>query len=113
MADSIPERPSKRLRRAITIDQKKALRAWSQSYEKEPSHVECMRWWNSKYGDSPRQSTISELLSKKYAHLDTTTTTLPGKRERVAHWPELEEALFEWEQLETAKQQITLTSWLA
>ena len=98
MSQSLVERPQKRLRRAITLEQKKALRAWASSFDKKPAQLECIQWWQDQYGDSLGQSAISNILSNRYNYLDNPDTETTGKRKRVSYWTELEAALFELEQ---------------
>ena len=104
---NLPMNPpsNKRPRRAILNSQKKALRVW---YYDDSHHAilgkskleACSHWWNQQYGYTISNSTISEIISSKYAHLneDESLHRRDAKRDRSAKWKALEEALFEWEQ---------------
>ena len=92
--------PPPKKRRAITDSERKALRDHhADPANGRPPHKELRRWFQEKFGHTPSQSTISESLSARFVHLDTQITAQSEhKRQRNASWPELEAALFDWQQ---------------
>jgi hypothetical protein len=97
----------KRTRTAIPNSQKAALRA---QHHLKPylSHSQLQAWYKEAYKQKINLSSISRILSKEYAFLDTIENHhLINKRRRTEHWPELEEALFEW--IQQAEVQITIS----
>ncbi|OJD26867.1 hypothetical protein ACJ73_01747 [Blastomyces percursus] len=94
-------------RTAISLEQKTALRV-HKSLHPALSHNALKQWFEAEYKQKIAQSSVSEILSKRYAHLDKPTNRLPSqKRYRREHWPELEEALFMW--IQQAETSIPLT----
>jgi len=88
-----------RARRPISDEKRKALRKWHSTTTPRPTLEACGKWWNKEYGYTLSSSTAGEILSIKYMHLDASTTSSTSrKRARIALWPDLENALFEWEQ---------------
>ncbi|RFU76432.1 ars-binding protein [Trichoderma arundinaceum] len=95
-------------RRSITNAQRRALRAWffdetttSSCSNGSKTHIDASAWWEQMYGYRLNSSTISEILSYKYAPLDEVTGLDTGahgnrKRDRAAKWEQLEEELSEW-----------------
>ncbi|OQD83827.1 hypothetical protein PENANT_c015G07895 [Penicillium antarcticum] len=84
-------------RRGITGVQKQALRAWAKGQEHRPSHAQSCAWFERTYGRHLSQSTCSEILSKKFDHLDSVTGDAANLlRQRAPQWPLLEQQLFEW-----------------
>jgi hypothetical protein len=84
-------------RRGITGAQKQALRAWAKGQEHRPSHALSCAWFERTYGRPLSQSTCSEILSKKFDHLDSVTGEGANLlRQRAPQWPLLEQQLFEW-----------------
>ena len=89
-------------RKSIPVSQKAALRAHKRLYPSATQKQLC-EWFKATYDHTLSSGLISDILSPKYSHLDT--DSLPSrdsrdsrdsKRQRREHWPELEEALFEW-----------------
>lgn len=95
--------PKKR-RRAITDAQRKSLRDYavdtSQHDTLPPPQKKLERWFNEKYHHRLAQSTLSDILSSKFAHLDNCKRAQrpDNERKRVAYWPDLEDALFDLQQ---------------
>lgn len=92
--------PSKKKRRAVSDAERKALRDYYfDPVNGKPSHKFLRQWFFEKFQHLPSQSTISESLSATFAHLDTQSSVRPEhKRQRISLWPDLEAALFEWQQ---------------
>ncbi|KAL0943262.1 centromere binding protein B [Colletotrichum truncatum] len=102
METTKPLRESKR-RRAITNAQRRALRAWFFDQTDGPkSQVDASVWWQEAYGYHLNSTTVSDILSHKYAFLDLepyaggAPTNDSRKRDRPAKWEELEEELIRW-----------------
>lgn len=95
-------RAIKKSRIAIKDSQRKALRDWYNDDSNGKQSLEsCSRWWQEKYGYALNRSTCSEILSNQYARLDQVTSVVAWQdktREPHTSLPDLEEALFEWEQ---------------
>ena len=108
MSLHMPSNDAKRCdrRRSITNAQRRALRAWffndSFSSMDRKAQSDASLWWKETYGYHLNSSTVSEILSYKYAYLDEEDLQLTGaarsdrKRDRSAKWPELEEDLSSW-----------------
>ena len=94
-----PPPPPKR-RRAVTDAERKALRDfYFDPQNNKPPHKQLRQWFETQFHHYPSQSTISESLFSKYARLDKDTSSLSeAKRQRDAFWPDLEDALFDWQQ---------------
>lgn len=82
-------------RPGISEIQKKALRAWFFGQEPRPTHAACIDWFEGAYNRRLNQSTVSQILSKRYEHLDHGPAS-NGHRLRPSQWPLLERALSEW-----------------
>src|SRR3989339_209871 len=87
-------------RRAISDQERKAIRKWYKDQEEQgskPRQTEVIDWFESQYGHKLSQSTISETLGNRYLHLDNTATVGSSSfRQRNAHWPILEDILYDW-----------------
>ncbi len=84
-------------RSSTSIGQKAKLRA----YHKANPHLRykaLQAWFLEQFHCPIAQSSVSEVLSAKYAWLDSEANIFPAyaKRRRTEHWPELENALLEW-----------------
>ena len=96
----------KATRTAITQAQKRALRQWARSCEKTPSQKDCIAWFQEQFNSLISQTTVSKCLGTTYDWLDnppSTTNKDNSARNRQSHWPELEQILFNWQQLIQAK----------
>jgi hypothetical protein len=60
------------------------------------SYRELRAWFEQRYGRSVAASSVSEILSSRYDHLDQSNFQRSAKRQRVEKWPELELALIQW-----------------
>ena len=87
---------------SITKEQRIALR---QKHQSEPDwkQQKLCDWFNSQYRSGSKQivrSQVSECLSTKYKHLDLNPASKSSTaiRDKSAKYPELEKALFEWQQ---------------
>jgi hypothetical protein len=92
-----PTTPKKR--RAFTDLERRNIR---QRYVEHPGPQSALiSWFAAETGHKINQSQISKILSKAYEYLDgptRKTSTLSAKRHHQGDWPELEAALFEWQQ---------------
>lgn len=87
------------MRHSITLSEKKALRDYYASSPVRPSQRELIQWFQDKYQVKLPQSTVSSILSPKYAHLDGLVARADGKKkQRPIKYPLLDAALFEWVQ---------------
>lgn len=87
------------LRHSITLAEKKSLREYYTSSPVRPSQRELIMWFQEKYQVKLPQSTVSSILSPKYAHLDGLVSRADGKKkQRPIKYPLLDTALFEWVQ---------------
>ncbi|OJD10699.1 hypothetical protein AJ78_08359 [Emergomyces pasteurianus Ep9510] len=94
-------------RTAISIDQKKELRSYK-ALNSSFSNKALRQWFEARHNQKIALSSISEILSKRYEHLDQFINRgLNQKRYRREHWPELETALYMW--IQQAETSITLT----
>ncbi len=90
-------------RRSITNAQRRALRAWyfDDTMSGNKTHLDASAWWQETYGYRLNSSSISEILSYKYAPLDDVADLDAGphanrRRDRAAKWEQLEEELIKW-----------------
>lgn len=93
---------AKKRRRAITDVERKALREFyhdqSNTNGGRPSGKDMRHWFETRFHHLPSESTISEILSSKYARLDEDLSHPAAKKNRPALYPDLEIALFDWQQ---------------
>ena len=54
-------------------------------------------WFSDKYNHTLNQSLISESLSSRFQQLDGGITHLEQKKQLACEWPDLENALFDWQ----------------
>lgn len=104
----------KQRRRAITDEQRKILRVHKEMLVQENgkwTHQEMINFFERKYDRVLHKSTISESLSNSFRHLDDGTYPVhpESMRRRDSKWPDLEDALFDW-QHRISKQQRKLTN---
>ena len=80
----------------ISIEQKTALRTRHQ-LQPNLSNRDLQQWFLATYNQNISPSSISEILSSQYRHLDQPYAR-PSytKRYHREQWPELESALYEW-----------------
>ena len=104
MASTLAPAASKR-RRAITDAQRKALRDYyneASMANKKQEHL--VEWFNQRFNHDINQSTVSKILSPKFAHLSEPSSGSAliirpqAKRHKAMEWPDLEIALWEWYQ---------------
>lgn len=96
-----------RSRKAIKNHQKAALRAYRRE-NREKTIKELQAWFFAKYDQQIARSSISEILSPRYASLDSDTSHNHDlAKRRPEQWPELEEALLEW--MQHAETQISIS----
>ena len=90
-----PEARPKATRQSYTDYERVAVR---RKHAEEPSltQKEIIQWFEPKFNKTLRQVTVSEFLSKKYAHLDDLEEGSNCKRHRGESWPDLERALAQW-----------------
>ncbi|KAJ5436883.1 jerky [Penicillium cf. griseofulvum] len=87
-------------RRAIPTSEKIALREYRRN-NILLSNKQLAQWFEQTYNHRLSPSTISEILSSRYRHLDAELSKhqISAKRTRIAKWPELEKALIHWVKL--------------
>jgi hypothetical protein len=87
----------KKHRVGITEAQKQALRTWAFNQTPRAKGSVCAQWFERTYGRKLSQSSVSEILSKKFEYLDTKTASASARRRQHApRWPILEEQLVAW-----------------
>src|SRR6195952_1019881 len=86
-------------RLAITIEQRRALRRWRNSQTPLPSHKACIDWFYTQFNHKISQSTVSESLSARFAHLDDVAASAANSqsRHRTGQWDDLEQILAQWQ----------------
>ena len=82
----------KQTRVVFTIAEKQGLRARNRECP-SLTQVELMRWFEEVYRKPIKQSSISEILSKRNNELDTFEGPLSRKKTRQELYPDLEGAL--------------------
>jgi hypothetical protein len=91
--------PPKR-RRAITDSERQAIR--QHNITCPGTQLALVTWFFEETGYTLDQGQVSRILSSKYDSLDTSTTLRPAnsaaKRQVAGEWPDLELALFDWQQ---------------
>lgn len=93
-------------RRVITDTQRKSLRDYFlENFESKPSQKDLAGLFNSKYDHTISQSSVSEILSPKWAYLDEAQglNRLEAKKRKASYWPDLEDALFCWYRIQLGK----------
>jgi hypothetical protein len=96
-------------RKAVTDDERKIIRKRAREH---PCHQsEPTNWFYQERGHQLDQSQISRILSSKYDYLDSLNRKkdkdrLQSQRQSAGDWPELEAALFEWQQRMQKKQAV-------
>jgi hypothetical protein len=99
MTPSTPQSSISRRRRAITDLERRNIR---RRYTEHPGQqVHIASWFEQQTGHRLGQGQISTILSDKYAYLDNDSrkpSELGSKRNYDGDYPELEAALFEWQQ---------------
>lgn len=83
-------------RKAIPNEWKAALRAQKRIYP-HLRHQDLAKWFNDTYKHPIDRTSITRILSPKYAFIDDLQEhQLKDKRRRVEQWPELEKAVMDW-----------------
>jgi hypothetical protein len=90
--------PKKR-RRAVTVTERIAIRKYKSNPDNaNPSHKQIIAWFKDEHGRTLGGASISETLSDNFAHLDNTKISKPyQKKERPSQYPDLENALNDWQ----------------
>jgi hypothetical protein len=110
-SSSLSSKSSKKKRRAITNAEKKLIRDF---YNKDPNNKPSLKaikaWFEETHYHTVSSSSISEILSDRYSHLDDTADLIfpERKRQRQSRWPDLEDALNEW-QIRMVRKGTTIT----
>jgi hypothetical protein len=88
-------------RRIPTNQQRRALRqSWNNTNYGIRSQKDAILWWSDQFGWELKSSTCSDILSAKWAYLDTDSPSqyqLSCQRNRPSQWTTLEAALIEWQ----------------
>ena len=95
-------------RSAISLNKKAALCA-QHALHQHTSNKDLQTWFEVTFNQKITSSSVSEILSKKYAFLNNhnTKNLTSLKQHQQEHWPELEQALYEW--MQQAEGQIAIT----
>ena len=100
--ETSPPESSQKRRRAVTLVERQAIRDYNTNYKQQWGKAcpqkEMQEWFHEQFNHLVSQSTISDSLHPRYSHLDTHKVQPDQKRMRLSHWPDLEQALFEWQQ---------------
>ena len=82
------------------VSDKERFQIRKRSREHPRSQVDLIKWFYAQSSHKLDQSQISRILSSKYDYLDDTTQKQVQNRHRVSKsdWPDLEAALYEWQQ---------------
>jgi hypothetical protein len=89
----------KKRRRAFTDLERRNIRARNRTHPGPQQHL--ISWIKETTGRTVNQSSISEILSPKFDYLDNPlhkSKHLGSQRHYHGDWPDLEHALFEWQQ---------------
>jgi hypothetical protein len=92
----------KRSNATISDAQRKALRIFASETRPKPTQKACAAWFHEKFGRIIDRTTVSRTLSSQYSYLDNGEAGTKS-RKSTAHWPLLDEALFQWQQRHTEK----------
>ena len=104
--------PSKKRRKALNDADRLMIRKRNKTYPLVHQN-DLALWFTQETGHEINQGMISKILSKAYDHLDSLDrkkdkAVLQGKRSSRGDWPDLEAALFEWQQrMENKKATVT------
>jgi hypothetical protein len=88
-------------RQALSDEQRKAVRRYFYiTHRKAHDQRAVMSWFQRTYDQSISQPQVSRILSDEYAYLDKLKKkdNMSHKKRRSCKWPELEQALFTWQQ---------------
>ena len=99
-SSSLSSKSSKKKQHAITNAKKKLIRDfYNKNLNNKPSLKAIKAWFEETYYYIVSPSSISEILSDWYSHLNNTADLifLEQKRQWQSHWPDLEDALNEWQ----------------
>ena len=101
--DPVPSHKSAKTRRAITDAERIDLRAHKRALMQENgkwSNREMNDFFQEKYGRVLPRSTMNDTLSAKFEYLEEEEHPLRSelKRHRAPQWPDLEVAVFDWQQ---------------
>ena len=112
--DPISHPEPKKRRQAITNVQRKDIRIHKQALIQETgkwSISQIVEFYHKKYHRILSQSTISGSLSDKFKHLDEEDQPLhpDSKVQRKGYWPDLDAAVFDWQQ-RMLKKNVTVTN---
>jgi len=104
-----PPRPTKRARREITNEQRVTLRQHFFEAERKPTHEACITWFKQRFNHDLSQSQVSKILSDQYSSLDKKDSWQNYGKNRQAVYPDLEEALYQWQLTANRSTRITVT----
>jgi hypothetical protein len=92
----------KRSNATISDAQRKALRIFASETRPKPTQKACAVWFQEKFGRIIDRTTVSRTLSSQYNYLDNGEAGTTS-RKSTAHWPLLDEALFQWQRRHVEK----------
>jgi hypothetical protein len=88
-------------RQALTYEQRKAIRTYYYvTHRRSHDQRSVISWFTRTFQQQISQPQVSKTLSQRYSYLDSTwkSDNLGIKKHRSCKWPELEQALFTWQQ---------------
>jgi hypothetical protein len=95
------------IHRPISDAERQAIRLYAHTTTPKPSQRAISTWFHATYNRKLSQSTISDSLKDRYAHLDVATKAdAYAFRLRDGKWPLLERILFSWQQQFEVKGQL-------
>lgn len=84
-----------RQRKCFTDIERQRLRLYHRNYPSATPH-QLASWFESEFGRRVSNSSVYDILSAKYAYLDTTEATDAVRKKKGPQCPELEEDLYKW-----------------
>jgi len=82
-------------RKSFTDKERQRLRLYHKSYPTLTPHQLAL-WFEKEFGRRVSNSSVYDILSAKYAYLDTTEATDAVRKKKGPQCPELEEELYRW-----------------
>jgi hypothetical protein len=87
--------PKPKQRISFTDVERQRLRGYDQDHPSLTRH-QLASWFKTEFGRRVSNSSICDMLSDKYAYLDTAEASDTTRRNRGPQWVELEDSLFKW-----------------
>jgi hypothetical protein len=87
--------PDPKKRKSFTDVERQRLRLYHYTYPGLPT-PQLASWFESELGRKVSNSSVHDILSQKYAYLDSAEATYSLRKKKGPQWAELEDALFKW-----------------